>query len=94
MPKLIKRLANATTKKNIPIIIPGFEDSTMGNIFESYTYTGKYRADKGPRLPQNIMKSGLEYMHFLYDWYQDNSKNSPIAFLPRLDSATMTCRFI
>src|SRR5580700_151213 len=36
----------AAYKKNIPIIVPGFEDSTMGNIFASYTYRGKYRKDK------------------------------------------------
>lgn len=71
----------AAYKKNIPIVIPGFEDSTMGNIFASYTYDGKYRTDKGPRLNQNIMKSGLEYFTYLYDWYVDNSKKSPIAFL-------------
>src|SRR3989344_3585292 len=32
----------AAYQKNIPIVIPGFEDSTMGNIFASYTYDGKY----------------------------------------------------
>jgi len=35
----------AAYQKNIPIVIPGFEDSTMGNIFASYTYNGKYRQD-------------------------------------------------
>ncbi|MSU75751.1 MAG: deoxyhypusine synthase [Candidatus Magasanikbacteria bacterium] len=71
----------AAYEKNIPIVIPGFEDSTMGNIFESYTYDGKYRTDDGPRLNQNIMKSGLEYMHLMYEWYMEESKKSPIAFL-------------
>ncbi|MEW6610312.1 MAG: deoxyhypusine synthase family protein [Patescibacteria group bacterium] len=71
----------AAYKKNIPIVIPGFEDSTMGNIFASYTYDGKYRTDKGPRLNQNIMKTGLEYFTYLYDWYMDTAKYSPIAFL-------------
>jgi deoxyhypusine synthase len=27
------------------------------------------------------MKSGLEYFTSLYDWYMENSKNTPIAFL-------------
>lgn len=71
----------AAYEKNIPIVIPGFEDSTMGNIFSSYTYQGKYREDKNAALDQNIMKSGLEYFHFLYDWYMDTAKNSSIAFL-------------
>ncbi len=71
----------AAYQKNIPIVIPGFEDSTMGNIFASYTYNGKYRKDGGVVLDQNIMKSGLEYFTMMYDWYLDNSKKSPIAFL-------------
>ncbi len=30
----------ACHQKNIPIVIPGFEDSTMGNILSGYTYAG------------------------------------------------------
>ncbi len=79
----------AAYEKNIPIVIPGFEDSTMGNIFASYTYDGKYRPKNGPGskngqpivLNQTIMKSGLEYFTMLYDWYMEESKKSPIAFL-------------
>src|SRR3989338_5107529 len=71
----------AAYQKNVPIVIPGFEDSTMGNIFASYTYGGKYRADKDPLLDPTIMKGGLEYFTWLYDWYMKESKDSPIAFL-------------
>ena len=75
----------AAYEKNIPIVIPGFEDSTMGNIFASYTYTGKYRpAGKDGKtvvLDPTIMKSGVEYFTWLYDWYMKESKNHPIAFL-------------
>lgn len=73
--------AYAAYKKNIPIVIPGFEDSTMGNIFASYTYNGKYRKDKAVVFNQNIMKTGLEYFTSLYDWYMDTAKNAPVAFL-------------
>ncbi|HRH93271.1 MAG TPA: deoxyhypusine synthase family protein [Candidatus Peribacteria bacterium] len=71
----------AAFKKNVPIVIPGFEDSTMGNIFASYTYGGKWREKKDPLLDPTIMKGGLEYFTWLYDWYMENSKNSPVAFL-------------
>jgi len=71
----------AAYEKNIPIVVPGFEDSTMGNIFASYTYAGKHRKDKEIVLDQSIMKSGLEYFTYLYDWYMDASKKHPIAFL-------------
>ena len=53
----------------------------MGNIFASYTYDGKYRTDDGPRLSPHIMKTGLEYFTWMYDWYMKESKESPIAFL-------------
>lgn len=73
--------AYAAYQKNIPMVIPGFEDSTMGNIFSSYTYTGKYRAKPSIVLDPNIMKGGLEYFTWLYDWYMATAKKSPIAFL-------------
>ncbi|MFH0987969.1 MAG: deoxyhypusine synthase family protein, partial [Parcubacteria group bacterium] len=73
--------AYAAYQKNIPIVVPGFEDSTMGNIFASYTYKGKYRQDEGPRLDERVMKTGLNYFTSLYDWYMEESKDAPIAFL-------------
>ena len=30
----------AAAEKNIPIVVPGWEDSTMGNIFASYVIKG------------------------------------------------------
>ena len=71
----------AAYEKNVPIVIPGFEDSTMGNIFASYTYGGKHRKDKSVVLDPTIMKGGLEYFTWMYDWYMEESKDSPIAFL-------------
>lgn len=71
----------AAFKKKVPIVIPGFEDSTMGNIFASYTYPGKHRKNGSTVIDGSIMKTGLEYFHFLYDWYMEVSKNAPIAFL-------------
>ena len=73
--------AYAAYKKNIPIVIPGFEDSTMGNIFGSYTYGGKYRAKNGVAVSPNVMKTGLEYFTGLYDWYMETTQDHPIAFL-------------
>ena len=71
----------AAAKKNIPIVIPGFEDSTMGNIFASYTYSGRYKSPTMPTVSASVMKGGLDYFSFLYDWYMEVSKKSPIAFL-------------
>jgi deoxyhypusine synthase len=71
----------AAYQKNLPIVVPGFEDSTMGNIFASYTYNGKYRKDKENVFDPMLMKTGLEYFTMLYDWYMENSEQHPIAFL-------------
>ncbi|MBU0546010.1 deoxyhypusine synthase family protein [Patescibacteria group bacterium] len=71
----------AAYEKNIPIVIPGFEDSTMGNIFASYIYNGPHKKKSEPTVSSNVMKSGLEYFHLMYDWYMKESKDAPIAFL-------------
>ncbi len=59
-------------KKNIPIVVPGWEDSTMGNIFASYCMKGELKA--------STMKSGIEYMTFLADWYTKNCSGKGVGF--------------
>ena len=71
----------AAYEKDIPIVVPGFEDSTMGNIFASYTYQGALKKKGDLVLNGKIMKSGLEYFHLMYDWYIKESEKHPIAFL-------------
>lgn len=56
----------AAAEKNIPIIVPGWEDSTCGNFFASHCIEG--------RTKPSAMKSGIEYMMFLSDWYLKNSE--------------------
>ncbi len=55
----------AAAQANLPIVVPGWEDSTMGNIFASYVIKGD--------LDAKIMKTGIEYMTFLADWYMNKS---------------------
>ncbi len=62
----------AAAEKNIPIIVPGWEDSTMGNIFASYCIKGE--------LKPSTMKSGIEYMTFLANWYTENAEDKGIGF--------------
>jgi len=62
----------AAAEKNLPIICPGWEDSTMGNIFASYCIKGDLKA--------STMKSGIEYMMWLADWYQKNSSGAGVGF--------------
>jgi deoxyhypusine synthase len=62
----------AAAEKNLPIVVPGWEDSTMGNIFASYCM-------KGELIPSTT-KSGIEYMTWLADWYTDNAGDQGIGF--------------
>ena len=48
----------AAAQRNLPIVVPGWEDSTMGNIFASYVIKGELKA--------STVKSGIEYMTFFW----------------------------
>ena len=62
----------AAAQKNIPIVCPGWEDSTMGNIFASYVIKNELKAV--------TMKSGIEYMVWLTEWYRQNSGGKGVGF--------------
>lgn len=62
----------AAAEKNLPIVVPGWEDSTLGNIFASYCLKGE--------LKPSTMKSGIEYMTYLADWYTENAGSEGIGF--------------
>ena len=62
----------AAAEKNLPIVVPGWEDSTMGNIFASYVMKKELTA--------TTVKGGIEYMGWLADWYIANSGGKGIGF--------------
>jgi deoxyhypusine synthase len=62
----------AAAEKNLPIVVGGWEDSTMGNIFASYIIKNQMKA--------TTMKSGIEYMVWLADWYRPNSAGKGVGF--------------
>src|SRR3989344_4749647 len=63
----------AAAEKNIPIFVPGWEDSTLGNVFVA-AVRHKEVSDF------QVVKSGLETMDFLIDWYKENTKNNFVGF--------------
>ena len=63
----------AAAQKNLPMFVPGWEDSTMGNIIVARMMQKKLKGSA-------MVKSGLDYMHSLVGWYQENSKSGPIGF--------------
>ena len=63
----------AASERDLPLFVPGWEDSTLGNIFAAHCIAGKVRN-------VGIMRSGIEYMITLADWYQRTSQQQPIGF--------------
>jgi len=62
----------AAAERNLPLIVPGWEDSTCGNFFASYCIKKEVQA--------KTMKSGIEYMMYLSDWYQQNAVDKGVGF--------------
>ncbi len=62
----------AAAKANLPIVVPGYEDSTFGNIFAAHVKVGDCTA--------SIAKSGIEYMGAFYDQYTELSEGPGIGF--------------
>jgi deoxyhypusine synthase len=52
----------AAAQKNLPIIVPGWEDSTLGNIYAAHCIEGDVKN-------VHTVRSGIEYMMYLAEWY-------------------------
>ena len=63
----------AAMEKNLPIVSPGWEDSTCGNVYASYCMTG---------LIKNVhtVCHGIEYMTYLADWYSAVTPDHSVGF--------------
>jgi deoxyhypusine synthase len=62
----------AAARAKLPIVVPGYEDSTFGNIFASHVKTGECSAA--------VVKSGIEYMAAFYDQYREMSQGAGVGF--------------
>lgn len=63
----------AAAEANLPIWTPGWEDSTLGNIFVAANIAKKLNR-------MDIVKSGLEQMANLVAWYEATDAHAPIGF--------------
>ncbi len=55
----------AACERNLPLVVPGWEDSTLGNFFAAHCIE--------KNLDPSVMRSGVEYMIELASWYSDNA---------------------
>ena len=54
----------AAAQKNIPIVVPGWEDSTLGNMYAAAVYRGEIKN-------VHTVKTGIQYMTWLAKHYQE-----------------------
>lgn len=62
----------AAARAKLPVVVPGCEDSTFGNIFASHVKHGECSA--------SIVKSGIEYMAAFYDQYRELASGAGVGF--------------
>lgn len=62
----------AACEKNIPIVVPAWEDSTTANIFTAHCIKGEFQP--------SLVKNGIETMIFLTEWYRANSGGKGVGF--------------
>ena len=63
----------AAAQKDLPMFVPGWEDSTLGNIYAARCITGEIS-------DLQTVRSGIEYMIALAAWYRRNAKDSSAGF--------------
>ncbi len=63
----------AAAEKNLPMVVPGWEDSTTGNIFAGHCMKGNIKN-------VHTVKSGIEYMMNWAGWYMEESRKADIGF--------------
>ena len=61
----------AALEKKVPIIVPGWEDSTLGNMYASYVIRGNIKN-------VHTVRTGMEYFVWLADYYTKMTKKYPM----------------
>jgi deoxyhypusine synthase len=56
----------AAMERNLPMFVPGWEDSTLGNMYAGHCITGDVKN-------VHTVRTGIEYMMSLADWYTKTS---------------------
>lgn len=63
----------AAMEKNLPMFVPGWEDSTLGNMFTGHCISGDVKN-------VHTVKTGIEYMTELAEWYSKTAPLTSIGF--------------
>jgi deoxyhypusine synthase len=60
----------AAAEKDLPIVVPGWEDSTLGNMYAAALIRGDLKNT-------HTVRTGIEYMTWLADFYARTTKKNP-----------------
>jgi deoxyhypusine synthase len=63
----------AAAEKNLPIFVPGWEDSTLGNMYSGHCISGDVKN-------VHTVRTGIEYMMELAEWYTATTAETPLGF--------------
>ncbi|MBV9767908.1 MAG: deoxyhypusine synthase family protein [Acidobacteriaceae bacterium] len=63
----------AAMERNLPMFVPGWEDSTLGNMYAGHCISCDVKN-------VHTVRTGIEYMISLAEWYTGTSRKSPIGF--------------
>ncbi len=69
----------AAAERNLPLFVPGWEDSTLGNVLVSHVIEGDLSSSR-------FVRGGLEYMETLAEWYVSTTMGKSIAELPPVET--------
>jgi deoxyhypusine synthase len=63
----------AAAERNLPLFVPGWEDSTLGNMFAAQVISGGVKN-------ATTTRGGIEYMVELARWYMETATKTPLGF--------------
>jgi deoxyhypusine synthase len=63
----------AASEVDLPIFVPGWEDSTLGNMYSSHVISGEVK-------DVHTVRTGIEYMIKLASYYTETTAHSSIGF--------------
>jgi deoxyhypusine synthase len=63
----------AAAERNLPMFVPGWEDATLGNMYAGHCISGDIKN-------VHTVRTGIEYMMLLADWYTNLTAKTPLGF--------------
>ncbi|HVL36338.1 MAG TPA: deoxyhypusine synthase family protein [Burkholderiales bacterium] len=63
----------AACERDLPVYVPGWEDSTLGNVYAAHVLQGDVKN-------VHTVRTGIEYMLHLARWYRETSAKASIGF--------------